>query len=446
MGFVMAVSGTVDAKAAVGILRGHDDLLRVFRRKFAPSSDLMAIKAEIRHEETDVPRPPQTPPPRKGGRGFVKEEMARPPATKKPSLPSMQHVKKEMGRGMVKSELKSDLRPEDIPRPPPMPPNAPRGTVTVGDDSDGEVQDEASIAAAVKKGRSACVAQLAKTIFHRERAAHDAARERMAMVHYATRVASKPRFPRELFILRGVPGVGKTDYAMQQLCDYVDFEKDEELAARLTHICAADDFFETFKNGEAVYQFKAHKVESYLSRNETRARLAMEAGIHPLYIDCPNLRIWEMRAYVQLADRLGYVTTVVEPANICEKCDDIEYLMAANDATDKHMRNKSVELGMVSALLQVFEPLQDPDDPLPEVRASKRPTGTRVVEFAKEPEPAKLSVTMAPAAAKTSKGWQQVKQEQGQKRPAPTGASNPQIVKTPRYLPTPVARTGYYGR
>merc|ERR1712000_431679 len=40
--FVLAVSGTVDAKAAVKILRGHDDLLRVFRRKFAPNSDLLA--------------------------------------------------------------------------------------------------------------------------------------------------------------------------------------------------------------------------------------------------------------------------------------------------------------------------------------------------------------------------------------------------------------------
>lgn len=435
--FVMAVSGTVDAKAAVRILRGHDDLLRVFRRKFAPSSDLLAIKAEIMQEETDVPRPPPTPPPRAGFRSSsVKEELG----AKNRTLPSMQHAKP---RTLVKSEMKSELRGDDAPRPPPMPPNAPRGTVTVGDDSDGEVQDEASITAAVKKGRSACIAQLAKTIFHRERATHDAARERLAMVHYATRVASKPRFPRELFILRGVPGVGKTDYAVQQLRDYVDVEIDEDLAARLTHVCSADDFFETFKQGESTYQFKAHKIESYLSRNETRTRLAMEAGVHPLFVDCPNLRIWEMRAYVLLADRLGYVTTLVEPKEICEKWNDMDYLMAANDTTDRQSSGKTVERGLVSALLTSFEPLENLEDPLPEIRSAKRPAGTRVVEVKETGKIAVPVVATKPGLAKT---WQVKQEPNSQKRQLPAASADVRASKAARYLPTPAARAGYYGR
>merc|ERR1719162_2561455 len=48
--FVLALSGTVDAKAAVRILRGHDDLLSVFKSKFAPQSDLIKIKAELEFE------------------------------------------------------------------------------------------------------------------------------------------------------------------------------------------------------------------------------------------------------------------------------------------------------------------------------------------------------------------------------------------------------------
>merc|ERR1719162_355949 len=271
-------------------------------------------------EKSDGPRPPPAPPP--GSRSFGKPSQGQKPA---------QNVKKELTRGFAKTEIKSELAGGDIPRPPPLPPNAPRGIVTVGDDSDGEVQDEASISAAVKKGRSACLSQLAGTIFHKERTTNDAARERLGMLHYATRVASKPRFPRELFIMRGPPGIGKSEYAMQQLQEYVDFEKDEEIAARLTHVCSADDFFETFQNGEVNYEFKAHKLESYLARNETRTRLAMEAGIHPLYVDCPNLRLWEMRAYILLADRLGYVTKVIEPDTICEKWNDVDFLAALND-------------------------------------------------------------------------------------------------------------------
>lgn len=435
--FVLAVSGTVDAKAAIKILRGHDDLLRVFRRKFAPNSDMHALKAELMEEETDVPRPPPRPPPR-GSWGAVKEENGAPRR-------SLQQVKKEGSKSFVKSEMKSELQGSVIPRPPPLPPNAPRGTVTIGDDSDGEAQDEASIVAAVKKGRSACLSQLAKTIFHKERATSDAARERLGMVHYATRVASKPRFPRELFILRGPPGIGKTDFAIQQLREYVDFEKDEDVAARLTHVCSADDFFETFKHGEPEYQFKLHKLESYLSRNETRTRLAMEAGIHPLFVDCPNLRLWEMRAYILLADRLGYVTKVVEPDTICEKWNDLEFLAAANDTSERKDSGKSVEKGILSALLATYEQLQHPDDPASEIRSSRRPEGSRLVESSMD----ELQSVRKPSAAAPStasgkaKAWQQVKSEHGQKRPA-VAVAGP--AKAPRYLPTPVVRTGYYGR
>merc|ERR1719333_1013138 len=95
-----------------------------------------------------------------------------------------------------------------------------------------------------KKGRDECISQLAKTVFRKERESREGVRQRFDMVRYATRRAAKPRFPRELFILRGPPGIGKTDYATQQLMELVDFAPDEAVAARLTHVCAADDFFE----------------------------------------------------------------------------------------------------------------------------------------------------------------------------------------------------------
>ncbi|CAE8590316.1 unnamed protein product [Polarella glacialis] len=332
--FVLALSGSVDARAAVRILRGHDDLVRVFQRKFAPKADLAAIKAEIKEEEMqDAPRPPPRPP---SGPGVVKQELReprqgvkqelgggsapRPPATpppprgtRAPGGPAPRAgIKAELG---VKAEVKLE-RPEAVPRPPAYGPNEARPAVTIGDDSDDEALDEVSIATAVKRGRDECVAQLAKTIF-RNRFDGNGARLRLSMTQYASRVAAKPRFPRELIILRGAPGVGKTEYAMTQLAELAGFEKDEETAARLTHICAADDFFETSSGRERaspVYKCEPHRLESCHGRNEVRARLAMEAGIHPIFVDCTNLRLWEMRPYVLLADRLGQ--TVADPGSL----------------------------------------------------------------------------------------------------------------------------------
>merc|ERR1712110_326056 len=43
------------------------------------------------------------------------------------------------------------------------------------------------------------------------------------------------------------------------------------------------------------------KLDNQRLRNQTRVRLAMESGIHPLFIDEPNLRLWEMKPYLALA-------------------------------------------------------------------------------------------------------------------------------------------------
>lgn len=319
----------------------------------------------------------------------VKQELGR--KTGQPMMP----VKTELG-----SKVKSEVKTDDAPRPPSYDPHAPRPVVSVGDDSDEDVMDEASITAAVKKGRDECIAQLAKTIFRQERSSREGVRQRFDMVRYATRRAAKPRFPRELYILRGPPGIGKTDYAVQQLNDLVDVEPSEVLAARLTHICATDDFYEMFKGDCPEYKFEALKLETQQLRNQARVRLAMEAGIHPVYIDEPNMRLWEMRPYLLLAERLGYVTTIVEPADICEKWDDKDFLSPANDTLERREMGKAVSQDMLAALVSVFEPLPMHSDPLDVIRSARqggapaivkalgagpRPSGARKAELHKRP-------------------------------------------------------------
>lgn len=415
--FVLALSYDVDVKAVVRILRGHDDLLWAFRRKFAPKADLYAIKAEVEDEGVDSegrdssggvggPKPPARPPASRlvkqeissqtpftpGGAGARAAAAARGTGgdgPRPPPGPPTRGVKREL----VKSELvKKEGGREIAPRPPKFAPGAKRGTVTIGDDSDEEeeeeVLNEASISAAVKKGREECIAQLAKLIFRKERATHDAARHRLATVRYATQRSAVPRFPRELFILRGPPGIGKTDYAMQHLLDYAQYEPEDELAARLTHVCAADDFFEKFKGEGASYKVEPGKIESNHHKNEMRVRFAMEAGIHPVYVDCPNVRIWEMKPYLELAERLGYVPTIVEPQEISDKHDDLEFLATSTDTLDRRQRGKVVSKGIIAAFLEAFEPLEDSvaddgaldADPLERIRGANRAGQARLLE------------------------------------------------------------------
>lgn len=39
----------------------------------------------------------------------------------------------------------------------------------------------------------------------------------------------------------------------------------------------------------------------------------------------------------------GYVTTIIEPQDICEKCDDLAYLFSANDTAERRTRGKAGE-------------------------------------------------------------------------------------------------------
>ena len=42
------------ARLAVKILRGHEDLLQIFQRKFAPQADLRSTKREIKDPDVGV--------------------------------------------------------------------------------------------------------------------------------------------------------------------------------------------------------------------------------------------------------------------------------------------------------------------------------------------------------------------------------------------------------
>lgn len=190
-----------------------------------------------------------------------------------------------------------------------------------------------------------------------------------------------------------------------------------------THVCSVSDFLESGNDSTEASHPQCQELELALSKNDARVQLALEAGINPVFVDWTNLRLWEMRSAVLLADRLGYVTHVVDAAQICEKWNDVDQLLAM----DQKLSN-SADKGRAfkSALISKYEPLLNDTDPLGDIRASNRSDEGPFVGGA---EPAAL-----PAAKPSSANWIKTKKElvPDRKRPAPgsTGLSVP--TKAPK--------------
>jgi len=334
------------------------------------------------------PQPPRGPPPGHLLAKTEEDEGQRKPLP--PSRPPSWMVKKE-------TQVKTDVKDEDVvPRPPAWPPSASR-LLTIGDSDDEGPQEAASLLAAVKKGPDACISELASLVFKAHGSSAQAARQRLALVSYASRIAAEIRFPRELFILRGPPGVGKSEYALVQLQELVLVEPRDLDVARLAHVCAVDDFFKKFEEGEVKYEFLPSKLEAYHRRNESRAQLAMESGINPLFIDAPNLRLWEMKPYIELADTLGYVVKVVDPSEISGRWNDVSFLSDSTELLARTGDRKPTPRGVLQTMLESFEPLDPALDELVAIRSARQPAGQFGTRYFEEkpaaPEPEAQSQT-----------------------------------------------------
>lgn len=92
-----------------------------------------------------------------------------------------------------------------------------------------------------------------------------------------------------LFIIRGVPGSGKSTMA-KMLCP-------------IDNICEADKFF--YKDGQ--YKFDATKIKQAHEwcRHQVEAR--MQIGEDRIAVSNTFTREWEMAPYFDLANKMGYV-------------------------------------------------------------------------------------------------------------------------------------------
>mmetsp|Transcript_49171 Transcript_49171/g.152640 ORF Transcript_49171/g.152640 Transcript_49171/m.152640 type:complete len:692 (+) Transcript_49171:40-2115(+) len=250
---------------------------------------------------------------------------------------------------------------------------------------------------------------------------------RLAMLKYARTQSMEEGAFREMIILRGPPGMGKSTWAMEQLRLQVGLVEDEELVARLTHICSADDFCMKFKSGdEEEFVADPEQLEMAYARNEARALLAMEVGIHPLYIDNQHLQLWEMAPYVRKAQAAGYEVSVVSPQDIFMDWNELEPLAARNA---ERPEARAAPREQLEAALQGFEPLPEGEDPVSLILEAKRPAAPATP--AKPAAGAKAPAAKAPAAGSGAKA---PALPAVAKRPAPPPSAPPpaKVAKVPQ--------------
>ncbi|XP_023376389.1 NEDD4-binding protein 2-like 1 [Pteropus vampyrus] len=111
--------------------------------------------------------------------------------------------------------------------------------------------------------------------------------------------ARRPSFRKHLYLLRGLPGSGKTTLPRQLQHDFPR-----------ALIFSTDDYF--FRE-DGAYEFNPDFLEEAHEWNQERARRAMRTGISPVIIDNTNLHAWEMKPYAVMALENNYEVIFREP-------------------------------------------------------------------------------------------------------------------------------------
>ena len=97
---------------------------------------------------------------------------------------------------------------------------------------------------------------------------------------------------RTMYIMRGLPGSGKSHIA-------------HTLGGR---VFSTDDFFTT----DDGYDFEPTQIGQAHLWNQQRVETAMMAGVPTIVVDNTNIMYWEMKPYIQYADKHGYEIEWVE--------------------------------------------------------------------------------------------------------------------------------------
>ncbi|XP_071990491.1 NEDD4-binding protein 2-like 1 [Engystomops pustulosus] len=111
--------------------------------------------------------------------------------------------------------------------------------------------------------------------------------------------AGPGRFSRHLYLLRGLPGSGKSSLARKLKRDFPS-----------ALVFSTDDYFLA---EDGSYSYDPDLLQDAHKWNQKRARKAMSRGRTPIIIDNTNILAWHMKPYAVMALENGYGVIFQEP-------------------------------------------------------------------------------------------------------------------------------------
>jgi predicted kinase len=92
----------------------------------------------------------------------------------------------------------------------------------------------------------------------------------------------------KIIFMRGIPGSGKTPWAMEQ------FDNDPKAV-----ILSSADFF---LDARGRYNWVAKKTPESHAWNQSRFQIALENGMETIVVDNTNIKAWEMQEYLNILE------------------------------------------------------------------------------------------------------------------------------------------------
>ena len=108
---------------------------------------------------------------------------------------------------------------------------------------------------------------------------------------------------KELIILRGLPGSGKSSVARQIVDGMTQKERSID---RSVIVCSADDYF--MEDGRYVYK-PGEQHQAHLACQMSVDR-SMANGLRVIIVDNTNVKKEHMRPYLELAEKYGYKVSI----------------------------------------------------------------------------------------------------------------------------------------
>ncbi|KAE8627332.1 hypothetical protein XENTR_v10006946 [Xenopus tropicalis] len=108
------------------------------------------------------------------------------------------------------------------------------------------------------------------------------------------------RFSKHIYLLRGLPGSGKSSLARKLKQDFPS-----------ALVFSTDEYF---LMDDGTYLFDHEMLPEAHKWNQKRARKAMSKGKTPIIIDNTNIQAWEMKPYAVMALENQYQVIFLEPS------------------------------------------------------------------------------------------------------------------------------------